>query len=82
MKPSTHPFERLAASLSDILPPDLGSDVRANIRGALRGAFDRMDLVTREEFEVQEAVLRRSREKLAQLEQRVRELEELLEKRR
>jgi len=82
MKPSLPPFERLAASLSDMLPADLGSDVRANVRGALRGAFDRLDLVTREEFEVQEAVLRRSREKLAQLEQRIKELEELLENRR
>jgi len=51
------------------------------MRGAVRGAFERLDLVTREEFEVQEAVLRRTREKIEQLEAQVRALEaELLKK--
>jgi BMFP domain-containing protein YqiC len=41
----------------------------------LRGSLAKLDLVTREEFEVQEAVLARTREKLEALEARLRELE-------
>ena len=43
--------------------------------GVLRNGLDKLDLVTREEFEVQEAVLRRTREKLEALEAKVAELE-------
>ena len=50
-------------------------DLERNFRGLLTGAFDRLDLVTREEFDVQRRVLERSREKLARLEARVAELE-------
>ena len=50
-------------------------DVRNNIQAALSGAVDRMELVTREEFEVQRAVLERTRAKLERLERKVAELE-------
>ena len=46
-----------------------------NLRAVLQSAFSRMNLVTREEFDVQRAVLARSREKLTVLEKRVQELE-------
>ena len=51
------------------------ADLERNFRGLLNGAFDRLDLVTREEFDIQRRVLERSREKLAALEKRVAELE-------
>jgi BMFP domain-containing protein YqiC len=50
--------------------------VKKNIHTLLQGAFARLDLVTREEFEVQSRVLARTREKLEQLEQLVAELEQ------
>lgn len=50
-------------------------DVEKNIRAALSAAFTKLDLVTREEFDVQTQVLHRTREKLEALEQRVNELE-------
>jgi BMFP domain-containing protein YqiC len=50
-------------------------DLEENFRAMLRTALGRMDLVTREEFEVQAAVLARSRSLLEQLEKRVAELE-------
>lgn len=50
-------------------------DLERNFRGLLAGAFERMDLVTREEFDVQRRVLERSREKLARLEAQVCALE-------
>lgn len=51
------------------------ADLERNFRGLLSGAFERLDLVTREEFDIQRRVLERSREKLAVLEKRVAELE-------
>jgi len=50
--------------------------LRGNLRGALQAAFERLDLVTREELEVQEEVLRRTRERLEQIETRVAQIEE------
>ena len=55
----------------------LGADVRQQIRLAAQSAFEKMDLVSREEFEAQKAVLLRSRQKLEDLEKRVAELEAL-----
>jgi BMFP domain-containing protein YqiC len=56
-------------------------ELERNLRGALQAAFDRLDLVTREELEVQEAVLARTRARLEEMEKRVTELEERLGKR-
>jgi len=54
-------------------------DVQKNLRALLSGWFAQLDLVTREEFDVQQAVLQRTREKLAQMEARVAELERSLD---
>jgi len=51
-------------------------DLERNFRGLLDGAFARMELVTREEFDVQRRVLERTREKLARLEAQVAALEQ------
>lgn len=53
----------------------LPKDLQKNLRSAMQMAFMEMDLVTREEFDVQKKVLERSREKLAVLEKKVTELE-------
>ena len=58
--------------------PQTPQDVRKNLRAALTAAFDRLDLVTRDELEVQEAVLQRTRARLEDMEQRVAELEKKL----
>ena len=50
-------------------------DLKANFKGVLRSGLIRLDLVTREEFDVQAAVLKRTREKLEALEKQVAELE-------
>ncbi len=54
------------------------NEMRAQIRRVARTAFDKMDLVTREEFDVQCAVLARSRETLDRLEKTVQELQQQL----
>ncbi len=66
---------RLAASLPQGLRA-VRDDIEANFRAVLQSSLARMDLVTRDEFEVQEMVLARAREKLEGLEQRLSACEE------
>ena len=71
-------IDDLTRRVSAALPPGLGvmqRDIEHTIRAALQGAFARMDLVTREEFEAQRAVLARTRAKLESLEARMEALE-------
>jgi hypothetical protein len=71
-------IEGIAKKLADALPQGLrsiGDDLEKNFRAVLRSSLAKLDLVTREEFEVQEAVLARTREKLQALEQRLQALE-------
>ena len=71
-------IDSLADSLLKALPNELGSlkaDAEANFRTALAGGLRKLDLVTREEFEVQRAVLERTRSKLETLEARLKEIE-------
>jgi len=68
-------IDQLSEALKQVLPTDLGPDIQKNIRAAIQGALDRAGVVTREELEVQEAVLARTRQKLEELEQRMLALE-------
>jgi hypothetical protein len=68
----------LAHRLAEAIPADvrlLKSDAEKNFHAILQASFSRMNLVSREEFDVQRAVLARTREQLAALEARVAELE-------
>ena len=72
-------IEGLAKKLADLVPGSLRSvreDLEQNFRAVLQASLEKLDLVTREEFEVQEAVLQRTREKLEALEAKLAELEE------
>ncbi len=70
-------LDQFVSAVSRVLPKG-PRDVEKNVRAALRSVFDRMDLVTREELEVQEAVLARTRERLQEMEKKIAELEEKL----
>jgi BMFP domain-containing protein YqiC len=65
---------RLAGSVPESVVA-LRRDLEQNFKGVLQSQLARMDLVTREEFDVQAAVLKRTREKLAAIEKRLAELE-------
>ena len=65
----------LSARLAEIAAANPARDLEKNFRGMLSSALARLDLVTREEYDVQVQVLARAREKLAALEARVAELE-------
>jgi hypothetical protein len=69
-------LNKIASAIADVLPRDLSGDVRRNINAAVQSVLEQMDLVTREELEVQEKVLLRTREKLEALEARIIELEQ------
>ena len=71
-------IDDLARRLAGTVPEGmlaLRRDLEQNFKGVLQAGVAKFDLVTREEFDVQAAVLRRTREKLTELEQRLRELE-------
>ena len=71
-------INELAGKLADAVPADLRElrdDVESNFRSLLQSSLDRLDLVTREEFEVQRKVLQRTREKLERLETELLELQ-------
>ncbi|KLF76714.1 ubiquinone biosynthesis accessory factor UbiK [Klebsiella aerogenes] len=70
--------EQIARQVHESMPKglrDLGDDVEKKIRQVLQSQLTRLDLVSREEFDVQTQVLLRTREKLALLEQRISDLE-------
>ncbi|MBI6488380.1 accessory factor UbiK family protein [Proteus mirabilis] len=71
-------IEQVARQIQNVLPQgikDLGDDIDKKIRAILQSQSNKLDLVNREEFDVQTQVLLRTREKLARLEQRLNELE-------
>lgn len=74
-------IDELTRKVLDTLPEgvvQVQNDIRKNIRAAVSAAFERMDLVTRQEFDVQVGVLARTREKLSALEEKVTKLEQEL----
>ena len=68
-------FEELSGKVSALLAQSPAKDVEKNVRALLASFFGRLDLVTRDEFDVQAKLLARAREQLSALESRVAELE-------
>ncbi len=75
----SNPIEEMLKKFSDLVPEPLRhaqEDLEKNMRGVLESGLHKMNLVTREEFDIQSAVLLRTREKLEALEARLAELEQ------
>ncbi len=68
-------FEEVSAKVSETIANSPAKDVEKNVKAMLGSAFNRMDLVTREEFDIQQQVLIKTRTKLAELEERLALLE-------
>jgi BMFP domain-containing protein YqiC len=68
-------LDEIATKVNELLAQSPVKDVEKNLRVLLAGVFTRLDLVTREEFDVQQEVLKRTHAKLTALEARVAELE-------
>ncbi|MFZ9609664.1 MAG: ubiquinone biosynthesis accessory factor UbiK [Methylococcales bacterium] len=74
----TKTIDDIANRLSSAIPPSLNNlkdDLEKTFQAILQGALGKLDLVTREEFEVQKMVLAKTRSKLEDLENRVSEME-------
>lgn len=74
-------LDDLAHKLADAVPAglrDIKADVERNFRAVLQSVLGKLDLVTREEFDVQSAVLSHTRERLEELATRLKELESSL----
>jgi hypothetical protein len=69
-------FEELSGKLNQAVANSPARDFEKNARALLAQGFSKLDLVTREEFDIQAQVLARAREQLAELEKRVAELEQ------
>ncbi|MCG6875447.1 MAG: accessory factor UbiK family protein [Betaproteobacteria bacterium] len=67
--------DEVSAKLSELLAASPAQDIERNVKALVASAFERLELATREELDVQAKVLARTREKLAALETRVAELE-------
>jgi BMFP domain-containing protein YqiC len=68
-------FDEINEKMKAVLAQGPAADIEKNMRALLSGVFSRLDLVTREEFDVQREVLVRTRAKLAELEKKVAALE-------
>ena len=68
-------LDEMSKKISEVLAQSPAKDIEKNARALLASLFARLDLITREEFDVQQEVLKRTREKLAEMEKRVAELE-------
>jgi len=72
---SRDPVAEMLAAIGRVLPR-LPADIENNLKSAVSGTLSRLDLVTREEFDVQREVLARARARLAELEKRLADLEQ------
>lgn len=73
-------FNDLQTKINQVLENSPVKDLEKNMKSMLNQGFSKLDLVTREEFEIQTQVLARTRAKLEALEAKVAELEALTQK--
>ncbi len=78
MNPSI--LNKIASQISQLIPEQASQDLQNNIQQVLARQLNKLDVVSRDDFEAQQAVLLRTREKLEALEKQVAELEKHLNK--
>ncbi|MBX2868595.1 MAG: accessory factor UbiK family protein [Acidiferrobacterales bacterium] len=68
-------FSRLSESIAALFPGQAGDELKKNIEALIQGHLEQMNLVSREELAVQQKILKRAQEKLAELEKKIEALE-------
>lgn len=76
---NTQFFEDLSNKIKEMYDASPAEDMERNVHALLKGAFTKLELVTREEFDIQTEILRKTRKQLAELEQQLAEIEARLE---
>lgn len=82
MPTPTNPLDEMMKKFSELMPENMRNaqeDMEKNMRSVLESGLQKMNLVTREEFDIQTAVLQRTREKVDALEQQVKVMEATLQ---
>ena len=69
-------FEEINARIAEVIAASPAKDIEKNVKAMLAAMFTRLDLVTREEFDVQTQVLQRTREKLDAIEARLAQMDQ------
>lgn len=70
----THKINEISNKIKEVMATSPLADVEKNLNALLKGAFTKMELISREEFDVQAEVLRNTQEKLVELEKKLSEL--------
>ena len=81
MKLDSQSLDEVVRKITAAIPDDLKTakqNIEKNARAAAEGVFQRLELVTREEFDVQAAILTKSQQRVKELEHRIEKLEEKL----
>lgn len=68
-------IQEISKKIKNIVSNSPISDIEENVNALLKGMFTKMDLITREEFDVQTGVLKKTREKLESIEKKLSEIE-------
>ncbi len=68
-------FDEISNKISETIAASPAKDLEKNVKAMMAATFSRMDLVTREEFDIQQEVLAQTRAQLSTLEQRLAQLE-------
>lgn len=81
MKLDSHALDEIMAKINAAIPDDfkvVKDNVEKNIRASVESVLQRLDLVSREEFDIQASMLAKSQQRVYQLEQRIQQLEDKL----
>lgn len=76
MNPRNAWFEEFQKNISDLIAKSPAADIERNVKAMMSQTFSRMDLITREEFDVQAQLLQRALQRIADLERKVQALEQ------
>jgi len=71
-------LDKLTKSIQAVMPPELAVDVKNNIEAVVKSNFEKMNLVTREQMEIQEKILNRTRDRVIELEKQIKAIEDSL----
>ena len=73
-------IDQICANIQDLFAQNPARDLKKNLRAVLTNGFTKLDLVAREDFDIQTEVLRRNEQQLKELESRIADMENKLEK--
>ncbi len=71
-------LDKIRQAVQSVLPPELAAEVKSNIDAVVKSNFEKMNLVTREQMDIQEKILNRTRQRVSELEKQLKDIEDKL----